>query len=65
MCTGELNCEGSAECSSSCEDDQTNCHDECEQTCISDDDEEACVSDCDEECDNTYDDCTVSCGENE
>ena len=26
------------ECSSSCEDDQSNCHDQCEQTCIEDDD---------------------------
>ena len=52
------------ECSTSCEDDQSSCKDDCEQTCISDDDEEACVSDCDQDCDNTYDDCTLSCGEN-
>ena len=53
------------ECSSSCEEDQTNCKDECDETCISDEDEEACIEDCDQTCDETYDDCTVSCDENE
>ena len=49
------------DCTGSCEDDQSSCYDECDQTCIEDDDEEACVSDCDQVCDDDYDSCTVSC----
>ena len=51
------------ECSSSCDEEQTDCYDVCETECAdaSDDGDEACDTDCKTECDTTYDDCTVGC----
>ncbi len=64
-CNFEGEIDPDLECSSSCEEDRDNCHQECEETCIEDEDETACVEDCDRECDDSYDNCSVSCSENE
>ena len=51
------------ECTSTCEDDKQICHDECTTECVNaeGDADEACDTDCRAVCDESFDECTVTC----